>query len=205
MSTPLVVPFNQRLRIGVLRLAFGIVLPLTVFAETAWRDPEWLCETLEVVGMALVVAGVLGRLWAILYIGGRKNAQVMQDGPYSLCRHPLYLFSTLGLVGFGLMLGSVVLTAIMAGLHLMVVNATAQREEAYLHAAFGPAYAAYAARVPRFWPRFANFRSDSEITVRVATLRSNLRDALVFLLLIPLAEFLEYLHDLAIIPTFSIW
>lgn len=155
--------------------------------------------------MSLIIVGVLGRLWSILYIGGRKNAEIMQDGPYSVCRHPLYLFSTLGVIGFGLMLGSLVLTATMAILLLAIVNGTAQREEAYLKATFGPAYEAYAARVPRFWPRVSNFRTTSEISVSVPTLRSNLRDALVFLVLIPVAEFIEYVHEAAILPTFMIW
>ena len=199
------VPFNQRIRIGVLRLAFVTILPLILFSRSAWTNPEWLFEVFEMVGIALVIAGVLGRLWSILYIGGRKNAQIMQDGPYSLCRHPLYLFSTIGVIGFGLMLGSVVLTTVMAILLLLVVNETARREEGYLRATFGPAYDTYAATVPRFWPNLRNFRTDDTITVRVSALRVNLRDALVFLFLIPLAEFMEYLHEAAVIPTFAIW
>lgn len=49
-----------------------------------------------------IVACVLIGFWSILYIGGRKNQMIMQDGPYSMCRHPLYLFSTIGVFGFGL-------------------------------------------------------------------------------------------------------
>ena len=205
MSKTIITPFNQRIRIGVLRATFACLLPLILFSRSAWTDPKWLFEVFEMLGIALVISGVLGRLWAILYIGGRKNAQIMQDGPYSLCRHPLYLFSTIGVIGFGLMLGSVVLTAVMAVLLLFVVNETARREESFLRASFGPAYDAYAAVVPRFWPNLRNFRTDESITVRVSALRVNLRDALVFLFLIPLAEIMEYLHEAAIVPTFALW
>lgn len=80
-------------------MTFIAVFPLILFSRSAWMDPEWVFELLEVLGISLVIFAVLGRFWSILYIGGRKNKEVMQDGPYSMCRHPLYQFSTMGVVG----------------------------------------------------------------------------------------------------------
>ncbi len=37
----------------------------------------------------LFLAGAAFRFWATLYLGGRKDAVVVDTGPYSLCRHPL--------------------------------------------------------------------------------------------------------------------
>ena len=65
-------------------------------------------------GLAAIIVAIVGRAWCSLYIGGRKNAQVMQDGPYSICRHPLYFFSTIGATGFGLLLDSLLLAALFA-------------------------------------------------------------------------------------------
>lgn len=198
-------PFDQRLRIAALRLFFLAALPLIVFTRSAWLEPEWLFDILEVLGLTLIIAGVLGRFWAILYIGGRKNAQIMQDGPYSICRHPLYLFSTIGTIGFGLMLGSIVLTAVLGVVVFLILSGTAAREEAFLRSEFGPAYDAYAARVPRILPRLSGFSTPEEATFHVATLRRNLMDALVFLSLIPIAELMEFVHESLTIPTLPIW
>lgn len=198
-----VTPVNQAIRVNFLRVTFLLALPLAIFSRSAWPEPVF--ELLEVAGLALVVTAVLGRFWAILYIGGHKNHQVMQAGPYSICRHPLYLFSTLGVVGLGLMLGSVVVTAILGGLTFAILTITARKEEAFLRGAFGGAYDDYAARVPMILPRLSGFRTEGEITISVPHLRQNLMDALVFLAFIPLAELLEYVKETTALPGIGLW
>lgn len=205
MANTSVAPFDQRIRIATLRVSFLLALPLIIFTRSAWLEPGWFFDLFEVVGIMLIITGVLGRFWAILYIGGHKNHDVIRVGPYSICRHPLYLFSTIGALGFGMMLGSVVLTAVLGGLIFAVLSATAAREEAFLRAEFGAAYDKYAARVPRIWPRFSLYNSPETAVFNVSTLRRNLMDALVFLALIPLAEFVEFLHESTSLPFFVIW
>jgi protein-S-isoprenylcysteine O-methyltransferase Ste14 len=196
-------PVNQAIRVNILRAAFLIALPLTLFTRSAW--PEFAFELLEIAGLALIITAVLGRFWAILYIGGHKNNLVMQDGPYSVCRHPLYLFSTVGVVGLGLMLGSLVMTALLGGMTFAILSATARKEEAFLRGQFGPAYDEYAARVPMILPRLAGFRTEGTIVISLPHLRQNLMDALVFLAFIPLAELLEYLKELRALPGIPLW
>ncbi len=200
-----VTPFDQRIRITALRLYFLLAIPLIVFSKSAWSETHWLFELLEVAGVFLIISGVLGRFWAILYIGGQKNRSVVQDGPYSICRHPLYLFSTIGVLGFGLMLGSIVLTLFLAGSVFAILSMTAAREEQYLRATFGAEYDAYARRVPRILPRPSLFSGPEFVTFSVPTLSRNLSDALVFLALIPLAELAEGLHEMSGLPHFLIW
>lgn len=166
---------------------------------------EWAFEVMEVTGTFLIIFGVLGRFWAILYIGAMKNRAVMQDGPYSICRHPLYLFSTVGVVGFGLMLGSLVLTLLLGGAVFAILSATAAGEESFLRHEFGPAYDDYAARVPRIWPAVSLFRTELIVPVSVRALRVNFADALVFLALIPIAEFLEVVKDYGFVPTLPLF
>lgn len=198
-------PFNQRLRIAALRLFFLLALPLIVFTRSAWSDPEWVFEIMEVSGIFLIILAVLGRFWAILYIGGMKNMTVMQYGPYSVCRHPLYLFSTIGVVGLGLMLGSLLLTVFLGGAAFLILSATAAREENFLRSQFGAAYDAYAARVPRIWPRPSLFRTGATVTVQLNTLRTNFADALVFLAFIPLAELMEWVKETGLVATIPLW
>ena len=123
----------QRYRITILRALFLLILPLLLFTKSAWEGNAAVHETTEVVGALLVIAGVLGRFWSILYSGGRKNQTIVQDGPYSICRHPLYLFSTIAVVGFGVLMGSLILTVVLGGLTLAILAATARDEERFLH------------------------------------------------------------------------
>ena len=196
-------PVRQSLRIAALRLSFLLLLPFMLFSRSAWTGAVF--DILEVAGIMAIIAGVLGRFWAILYIGGQKNRRVMDEGPYSICRHPLYLFSTIGVVGFGLMLGSVVLTVAFGAVFFAILSITAAKEERFLRASLGNDYAEYAARVPRILPDLRLFRTSGHITVNIATLRGNLADALVFLSLIPLAELIEFLHETLTIPALPLW
>ena len=57
---------------------------------------------IKLIGYALIGVGAVGRMWCGVYIAGRKNKELCQDGPYSLCRNPLYVFSFIGTVGVAL-------------------------------------------------------------------------------------------------------
>lgn len=199
------VPLIQRHRINILRAVFLCLLPLLLFTRSGWETHPAIHETMEAAGALLVIGGVLGRFWSILYSGGRKNATVVQDGPYSMCRHPLYLFSTMAVVGFGILIGSFVLTLAFGGLTFLILMMTARKEEAFLRDKFGPAYDDYARRVPAILPRPSLFRTAGEVTFDVAHLRRNFQDAVVFLAFIPLAEFMEFLHETGAVPAIALY
>lgn len=198
-------PANQKRRINTLRVIMLVLLPLVLFSRSGLPLPEVVLDLIECVGILLVIGGVLGRFWSILYIGSRKNAMVMRDGPYSICRHPLYLFSTLSVFGFGLMLGSLVLTALMTALVFYVLNDIASKEERFLRSEFGTLYEDYASVTPRILPRIGQFSSPGEVTFSTQTLRRNFFDALVFLSLIPIGEMTEYFKETMILPTFALY
>jgi protein-S-isoprenylcysteine O-methyltransferase Ste14 len=106
------------------------------------------------VGMALVQAsGVLLTAVAVraidaLDLAGIRQAPVRQDlqvrGPYRLVRHPLYLGWVLVVFGTAHMTGD---RALFAGLSTLYLIIAIPWEERSLRAAFGDAYARYAARV----------------------------------------------------------
>ena len=195
----------ERFRITLLRLTFVGLLPLILFTRSGWERYPAVHETYEVVGALLVIGGVLGRFWSILYSGGRKNSTVVQDGPYSMCRHPLYFFSTMAVVGFGILVGSLVVTAVYGGLTFLILSTTAAREEAFLRSRFGERYDDYARRVPRILPNPSLFTTSAEVTFEVSHLRRNFQDALVFLSFIPLAELMEYLHETSTVPSILLY
>ncbi len=123
-------PMNQKQRILLLRLLFLAFLPLLLLIRSPYQDMA-LGEVMESLGFLAIVAAVLGRFWATLYIGGRKNGEVMTDGPYSICRHPLYVASSLGILGLGLMSQSIILTVVITVPAVAILIATARREEAF--------------------------------------------------------------------------
>ncbi len=192
-------------RINLLRLSFVIAVPLLLFSKSVWDTGNWISETVDMIGLFLIITAVLGRFWAIIYIGGRKSNLVFQDGPYSIARHPLYLFSTIGTVGFGLMMGSIVLTVLLAGVTFLILNSTAEQEEQFLRTTYGSDYDEYAARVPRIIPNFSLFETEKTSTFSIGELRANMFDALVFLAFIPLSEVLEIVKRLEVLPTFPLF
>lgn len=182
---------NQNRRVTILRAAFVLMVPILIFVRPhlALEGPGH--EAIEALGVLTLIAGVLGRLWSILYVGGVKNAEVMQDGPYSISRNPLYFSSTVAAFGIGLMLGAVSFAVMLAGVVGTILYLTARREAGFLADHFGPAYAEYAARVPFFLPDPRLFHTRPQVVFSTRHLRSNLADAMVFLSFIPLVELID--------------
>lgn len=110
------------------------------------------------VGWLLMLAGTGVRLWATLYLGGRKAKTLVDVGPYSLCRNPLYwgtLFLALAQVVFYQSLPLLGCLLVPAALYAWGV---VPAEERRLSATFGPDYDAYRAAVPRWLPHFPRYR-----------------------------------------------
>lgn len=104
-------------------------------------------------GFVLVGAGTLFRLWTSAYIAGRKDLELVQDGPYARCRHPLYLGSLVAGLGLALSTRSVVLTLGVPALLAVLHTGAIRSEERSLQRAFGDEWSRYAARVGLLWPR----------------------------------------------------
>lgn len=200
MATEPVKLVDQRLRYWTGRATLLALLPLLLLSGSTWASWPWAYLTLESLGVALMLAAILGRMWATLYIGGRKNGVMVVDGPYSACRHPLYFFSILGAVGLGLLLASLTLALVLGGATAAILSATAAREERALHALFGDDYARYAARVPRLIPRWRQMQTPQEVVFRPAALRTNLLDSLAFLALIPVAQAMKLIRGALVEP-----
>jgi protein-S-isoprenylcysteine O-methyltransferase Ste14 len=153
----------QRLRKPVSRLAVAGLVPL-YFALPRTQSTA-LAHAALVTGFVAVLIAMLGRLWCALYIAGRKNAELCQDGPYSLVRNPLYVFSFLGAVGIALAGARTGFAPIVAALFLVYYHFVVRAEERQLAELFPGTYAAYCARVPRGLPRLNGYRSRTLLTL----------------------------------------
>ncbi|MFN3350192.1 methyltransferase family protein [Pseudorhodoplanes sp.] len=179
-----------------------VALGVFVFAVTASVYPSGrtVHEMIEWLGIVLIVACILGRTWASLYIGGRKIEEFVQTGPYSVMRNPLYFFSFLGAAGVGMQVGSIALGLICAGLAWLVFHVVVLQEEQVLAGRYGASYRDYLARVPRFLPKPSLWHDEPTLTIRPPRVLMTFADALVFLLAVPLAELFEHLQDTGLIP-----
>lgn len=195
-------PCNQRTRINACRCLGAILIPPALFIRPYFAEAA-LGGLLEQTGVMLVIACVLGRCWAMLYIGGNKNGTLMTTGPYSLCRNPLYVFSVLGVAGCGLMIQSLIYTVLLTSVAFAILFQTARNEEGYLAGKFPEDYAAYRRRTPRFVPvNFRTFQTASSVQVDVSSLGRCFKDATFFILTIPALELVEWLHAVDAVATF---
>lgn len=188
----------QLARRAILAVIIVIAFGLLTFAGS--RHDELMHEYIETLGLVLIMVGIGGRLWSTLYIGGRKSAELVSTGPYSITRNPLYLFSSIAAAGVGAQTGSYVVAGVFMVLCAAAFYVVALREERFLSAALGEAYAGYLSRVPRFLPNPTLYRDDPQVMFQTARLRMTLLDGLVFLAAIPVFEIIEEAQEAGVVP-----
>ncbi len=181
----------QKVRKAGVLAALVALTGLTLVSQSAAGLESHMHEGVEAVGLAAIVFAIVGRAWCSLYIGGRKKAEIVSRGPYSITRNPLYVFSFFGAFGVGAQSGSLTIAALFMLASYGVFFLTVRREEAWLSATFGADYAAYVGRTPRFLPRFSLWRDEAELSVRPSFFLTTIRDGLVFLLAVPLFEAID--------------
>jgi protein-S-isoprenylcysteine O-methyltransferase Ste14 len=199
VSTNLPLHTVQRIRKAVLLTSGAAALTILPFVGSSWSD--YIHGALESIGIALIVVAIAGRAWCSLYIGGKKLRDLVTTGPYSINRNPLYLFTFMGVFGVGLQTGAILPAVVLAALTTAVFAMVVPHEERALHEIYGAEYDAYRARVPRYWPRFANWRDSRRLVVDPATIRRTVADALPLLIAYPVMELFEYLQDFGIVGT----
>jgi len=139
---------------------FFAVAELTVFLDYGhWHLVPLLEKTwLQSFGLGLYSLGALWLVWTDRYLsrqfqGNPSERKVLTDGPYRFVRHPRYSALIAARFAFALSLASILAWGFALG-WLWVNLQRVQLEEAHLHSLFGEDYDAYAARTPRFFPRF---------------------------------------------------
>jgi protein-S-isoprenylcysteine O-methyltransferase Ste14 len=194
-------PVQQRKRIRVVQAGVVVIAAMLLFCNPVWDETYAVHEFFELAGLALALACIFGRLWSILYVGGKKNVELVMWGPYSMTRNPLYFSSTVGAVGVGLMFGSILAALVLGTATFVIFAVTASREAVFLRAKFGSAYDAYARRTPLFWPNPMRYSDVSRESFAPEVLKRTFADSLYFLGVFPALETVEYLHLYGVLPT----
>jgi protein-S-isoprenylcysteine O-methyltransferase Ste14 len=189
-----------RLRIMVSRI-FGIVAILVViFTASSFKQDGWIDILFETSGLFLLSVCAAGRLWALLYISGKKTEEVVADGPYSIVRHPLYFFSFIGAIGIGLASKNILVLGMLVTFYLSYYPLTILSEENVLTGKFGQAYLDYAKRTPRFLPKPSLYNSPSFVSVNTAMFLKNITAVMGFIWIYILFDIIEMLQKTGIIP-----
>ena len=167
-------------RIPLIQALYLLMLALVAMSNGRFLQggPALLAQS---AGFLLVVTAVLGRLWITLFIAGRKNAELVREGPFAMCRHPLYLASVVGAIGIGLTTLSLTLTIALPLVVGAIVFTAARREDTALLAVHGEAWREYRASVPAFWPDWSHRRVPDTVAVPLRIYRKAFLDAASFL------------------------
>ncbi|MBN2283093.1 MAG: isoprenylcysteine carboxylmethyltransferase family protein [Deltaproteobacteria bacterium] len=180
----------QRMRRTVSWVAALAVLTVILF--TKHDHGPYLAGILKTAGFALVFLCVLGRIWCAVYIGGTKDRELCTDGPYSLCRNPLYLFSFFGVAGLMSVSQNLYLLILSIPLFWLYYHFVITSEEKGLEKRFGKEFITYRSRTNRIIPSFRNYWSRERVEVSTKVMVRAISDAGVFLWILIFLELLEY-------------
>lgn len=192
----------EKLRILISRLFAVALVALILISSSALKERMPLLSTfLNFAGIAMVAVACLGRLWCSLYIAGYKTDTLVDQGPYSMCRNPLYFFSLVGAVGIGLASETLLIPAIILFAFAAYYPLVIKSEEAALLKRHGHAFKTYFEKVPRFFPRLSQLTEPDEYVVKPKVYRNHMFDAIWFILIVGFLEVIKALHALQILPT----
>jgi len=159
------------------------------------KEDSLLDLLMDFLGWGLFLTYIAFRLWATLYVGGRKDKQLQTEGPYSITRNPLYF----GNLCFALslpcffdsisILGAVLLTTILC------LSFVIRDEEVYLENKFGEEFREYCQRTSRLFPNFFQYsQSKAFIDVNLRSMKTEAK-RLCCASLVPIsAEIIMYLR-----------
>ncbi|MBL8238858.1 MAG: isoprenylcysteine carboxylmethyltransferase family protein [Bryobacterales bacterium] len=112
-------------------------------------------------GIPLSLCGLALRAWAAGHLA--KNQRLVDSGPYSHTRNPLYLGTLLTAMGLAVAAQSWWVGGIFAAVFVLVYLPVMELEEQHLRQLF-PAYNAYADAVPLLIPRFPGIRAETRFS-----------------------------------------
>ena len=144
----------------------ALLLLLVLFTKAPALLQFPTANALGLTGLLLAALGAFGRVWSSMYIEGSKNKEIVDQGPYSVTRNPLYLFSLLGAFGLGLASCNPIVLILLFAAYVLYYPGVISSEEEKLRAKHGAPFEEYLARVPRILPDFSLFHQPEEIAVR---------------------------------------
>ena len=192
----------EKYRIVLSRIAAAIVLFFFFTTQSYWEiKNEKITFLLFLVGIILVAIASLGRMWCSLYIAGYKDTRLITQGPYSICRNPLYFFSMIGVIGVGCATETFTFPIVFILLFASYYGFVIKSEEERLKKLFGVAFDEYAKTVPAFFPRLSLLSEPENYNVKPALYRRHIFSALWFIWIVGILEVIEGMKEIGFLKT----
>jgi len=146
----------EKLRIRISQIFAGLLIVLICVSSSRWEDQaSFVTTALFLLGAVLVGIASLGRLWCSVYIAGYKTDHLVTQGPYSMCRNPLYFFSLLGALGVGFSSESFLIPLLILIGFVTYYPFVIKSEEAKLAKLHKDEFEVYLKKVPKFFPKMS--------------------------------------------------
>lgn len=196
---------SQKYRIAISRIFGAIIVFLVLFTGASRQMNPFITMVVDFLALALILIATFGRLWALAYISGHKTKDLITDGPYSMVRNPLYLFSFIGAIGIGIASKNILVFILLIVLFGVYYPFVIRGEEEHLRKVHGKDFDDYRKNTPMFIPSFAFFHEQPQYTIDTRLFRRAFFSVMWFPLLFMLLLIIERLHVIGAIPVlFSI-
>ena len=179
------------MRILFTRLYVALLAGLMLFSSSQWQPGLLGSAGLLLAALVLTSLAAVGRLWCSLYIAGYKKSCLVTDGPYAMCRNPLYFFSMLGALGVALMTYTLTIPVLVMVSFSIYYPNVIRAEEADLGRIHGAPFEAYRCRTPAFFPRWSLLKEPDTYQVKPRVFRNHMGSAVWFILAIGLIALLQ--------------
>ncbi len=191
-------------RIKISQFLGIIVICYYLLGASFWGlNSAMLGEILFLIGTILIAVGVIGRVWCLSYIAGNKRNKVIQHGPYSLCRNPLYLFSFIGAIGVGFATKTFAFPLMIFIVFVVYYPFVIRKEENDLKLKFGADFENYTQTIKtRFFPSFRNYSDLGRTEIHLRSFRKGIFDLIFFIFPLGIFPLVETSHFIGLVPFF---
>jgi protein-S-isoprenylcysteine O-methyltransferase Ste14 len=149
-------------RVGGWLFRHRTAIPLPIAAALLLVPARWFPASLSTSsvwpGVPVVLLGEAIRFWAVHHIGAISRTRtdrlgpLVDTGPFSLVRNPLYVGNILLWAGFAVSSRLLVLAPLIVAMLALEYHAIVRWEERLLTSRMGEPYESYTRRVPRWLP-----------------------------------------------------
>lgn len=196
--------FSQKYRIAISRVFAALIIFLVLFSRPSGTLHIATSMAIDLVGFVLILIATFGRLWALAYISGNKTRKLITEGPYSMVRNPLYLFSLLGALGIGIVSDNIIVLILIVFLFCIYYPFVIRGEEEHLRRVHGEDFEAYRRNTPMFIPKLSLYHDQPFYTIDTRLFRRAFFSVMWFPLIFMAMLVVERLHGHALLPVWLI-
>jgi len=186
-------------RILISRIIAAVLVCVFLFTRTEIKS-DAARVLLDNLGLLLICIGALGRIWSSLFICGHKSVEIIDQGPYSAVRNPLYLFSFMGVIGIALSTGNWIFMVMILFLFTFYYPFVVISEEKKMTRLHGERFKAYMRKTPRFLPDLSKFGLPVGYEIDVKRFSKAFLDAVWFFVAYILIDAIKFIHVKGLIP-----